>query len=49
MHMKVPIRFLQVMPLESQSSKPSEHSSWSGEGQWQRDNHKQNSQEPAGI
>lgn len=27
MHMKVPIRFLQVMPLESQSSRPSEHSS----------------------
>lgn len=32
MHMKVPIRFLQVMPLESQSSRPSEHSSWSVEG-----------------
>ena len=29
-HMKVPIRFLQVMPLESQSSRPSKHSSWSG-------------------
>lgn len=29
-HMKVPIRFLQVIPLESQSSSPSEHSSWSG-------------------
>lgn len=27
MHMKVPIRFLQVIPLESQSSRPSEHSS----------------------
>lgn len=26
-HMKVPIRFLQVIPLESQSSRPSEHSS----------------------
>jgi len=39
-HMKVPIRFLQVIPLESQSSRPSEHSSWSGEGQWQMDNYK---------
>ncbi|TNN89341.1 hypothetical protein EYF80_000629 [Liparis tanakae] len=38
MHMKVPIRFLQVIPLESQSSRPSEHSSWSGEGQRQTDN-----------
>lgn len=30
MHMEVPIRFLQVIPLESQSSRPSAHSSWSG-------------------
>lgn len=38
-HMKVPIRFLQVIPLESQSSRPSEHSSWSG--QWETSNNYQ--------
>lgn len=30
MHTKVPIRFLQIMPLDSQSWKPSAHSSRSG-------------------
>lgn len=30
MHMYVPIRFLQVMPLLAQSSMPSSHSFWSG-------------------
>lgn len=30
MHMYVPIRFLQVMPLLAQSSIPSSHSFWSG-------------------
>lgn len=31
MHMYVPIRFLQDIPLLAQSSKPSSHSFWSGE------------------
>ena len=30
MHMNVPMRFLQVMPLLAQSSRPSSHSFWSG-------------------
>ncbi len=31
MHMYVPIRFLQVIPLDAQSSRPSSHSFWSDE------------------
>lgn len=31
MHMYVPIRFLQVIPLLAQSSIPSSHSFWSGD------------------
>lgn len=44
MHIKVPIRFLQVIPLESQSSRPSEHSSWSG-----GERNKLIQQQPSGI